>query len=29
MLGELTGNDYDMKAFAELIELLGGSNDVE
>ena len=29
MLGELTGNDYDMKAFAELIELLGGSNDVK
>lgn len=29
MLGKLTGNDYDMKAFAELIELLGGSNDVE
>lgn len=29
MLGELTGDDYDMKAFAELIKLLGGSNNVE
>lgn len=29
MLGELTGDDYDLKAFAELIKSLGGSNNVE
>jgi len=29
LLGELTGNDYDMKALAGLRELLGGPNDDE